>query len=93
MLYFAQPIPAEEKEADKSGFEEKGHQAFDRQRGTEDIADIVRVIRPVGAKLEFHSQARCDTQRKVDAKQLAPEFGHVFVDLFTRQDIDGFHDR
>ena len=85
-------VPAEKEQADESGFEEERHQSFNGQRRAENVADVVRVIRPVGAELEFHGQAGGDAQRKVDAEQLAPEFGHVAVDFLAGHDEYRLHD-
>lgn len=92
VLNFAQTIPTEEEQTDKGRFEEEGHQTFNGQRRTEDIAHIVRVVRPVSPELELHGQTGCHTQREVDTKQLAPELGHIFINLFAGKDVDRFHD-
>ena len=75
-----QPVPAEEEQADEGGFEEEGHQAFDRERRAEDIADIMRVVGPVGAELELHGDAGGDAHGEVDAEQNTPEHRHVAPD-------------
>ena len=59
---------------------------------TEDIAHIMGVVGPVGPELELHCEAGRNTQGKVDGEQLAPEFGHVLVDLFAGHHIDRLHD-
>ncbi|MPM50433.1 hypothetical protein SDC9_97172 [bioreactor metagenome] len=87
-----QAVPAEEEETDEGRFEEEGHQPLDRQRRAEDVADVVRVISPVGAELELHGDAGGDAEREVDAEQLAPELGHVAVDFLAAHHIDRFHD-
>ncbi len=92
MLHFAQAIPAKEEQANKGGLKEERHQAFNGQRGTKDIAYVVRVIGPVSPELELHGQTGGHAQRKVDTKQLAPELGHIFIDLFAGQNVDRFHD-
>ncbi len=93
VLHLAEPVPAEEEQTDKGGFEEERHQPLDGQGRAEDVTDIVAVIGPVGAELELHGQAGGDAQGEVDAEQLAPELGHVLVDLLAGHDIDRFHDR
>jgi hypothetical protein len=87
-----EPLPPEEEQADEGGLEEKRHQAFNGQRHAEDVADIVRVVRPVGAELEFQRKTGGDAHCKVDAEQLAPELGHVLVDLLAGHHIDRLHD-
>ncbi len=93
VLYFAQPIPAKEEHADEGGFQEERHQRLNGQRGTKNIAHVVRVIGPVGAKLELHGQPGGHAYGKVDSEQFAPESGHVLVDLLARHDVDGLHNR
>jgi len=92
MALFRQSIPAEEEQADKGRFQEEGQQAFDRQRRAENVAGIVRVIRPVRAELELHGDAGGHAKREIDAKELAPELGHVAIDLVAGAHINGFHD-
>ena len=92
MLDAGQPVPGEEEQADEGRFEEEGHQPFDRQRRAEHIADIMRVIGPVGAELEFHGDAGGDAHGEIDAEQHAPEFHHVAPDRLAGHHIDGFHD-
>ncbi|MDR6354202.1 hypothetical protein Q3H58_000873 [Pseudomonas psychrotolerans] len=92
VLALGEPIPAEEEQADQGRFKEEGHQALDGQGCAEDVADIVGVVGPVGTELELHGQAGGDAQGEVDAEQLAPELGHVLVDLFAGHHIDRLHD-
>ncbi len=92
MLHPRHAVPAKEEQADEGGFQKECHQPFDRQRGTEDVADIVRVVGPVGAELEFEREAGGDPHGEVDAEQLAPKLGHVAVNLTSGHHIDRFHD-
>ena len=92
MLHFGQAIPAKKEQTDEGRFEEECHQAFNRQRSAENVTDVMAVVRPVGAELELHGQASGDAQREVDAEQLAPEAGHVLVDLLAGHHIDRLHD-
>ena len=92
MLLLAQAIPTEKEQSDESRFEEERHHPFDRQRRSKNVADIVRVVRPVGTELKFECDAGGYTHRKIDTEQLAPEFCHVTVDFFTGHDIDRLHD-
>ena len=66
---------------------------FDRERRAEDVADVVRVVGPVGAELELHRHAGRDAHREVDAEQHAPELGHALPDLAPGHHVDRFHDR
>ena len=92
VLNLPEPVPAEEEEADERRLEEKRHQALERQRRAEDIADIVREIGPVRAELEFHRDPGGDAHREVDAEELAPELRHVAVDLAPGHHVDRLHD-
>ena len=89
----AQPVPAEEEQADERAFEEEGHQALDGERHAEDVADVVRVVRPVRAELELHRDAGGDAHREIDAEQDSPEARHVAPDRPPGHDVDAFHDR
>ncbi len=93
MLDLAHALPAEEEQTEQGRLKEERHQRFDRQRRTEDIADVMGVIGPVGAELEFHCQAGGNPQGEVDTEQLAPELGHVTVDGLAGHYIDRLHDR
>src|ERR1700722_11577884 len=85
-------VPAEEEEADESRFQEKGHQAFNGERRPEDIADIMAVIGPVHAKLEFHGNARRHAHGEIDAEQQAPELRHPPPYVAPGDDVDALHD-
>ncbi len=87
-----QPVPAEEEESDEGGFEEERHQPFDRQRRAEYVADVMRVIGPVGAELELHGDAGGDAHGEIDAEQRAPEPRHRPPDPPPGHDIDALHD-
>ena len=89
---FREPVPAEEEHPDERRLEEERHQPLDRERRAEDVADVVRVVRPVGPELELHRDAGGDAHHEVDAEELAPEPRHVPVDLLARHHVDGLHD-
>jgi len=93
MLHLAQLVPAEEEQADEGRLQEEGHPAFAGQDRSEDVTYIMRVVGPVGAELEFQRQSGGDTHGEVDPEQLAPEAGHVLVDLAPGHHIDRLHDR
>ncbi len=76
----------------KVDFQEERHQALDRQRRAEDVADVVGVVGPVGAELELHGDAGRDPHGEVDAEQQAPELRHALPDLAARHDVDALHD-
>ena len=50
------------------------------------------VVGPVGAELELHGQSGGNAEGEIDTEQLAPELGHVFVDLLAGHDVDRLHD-
>ncbi|EGE55402.1 hypothetical protein RHECNPAF_930048 [Rhizobium etli CNPAF512] len=68
MADLRQLVPAEEEQTDEGRLQEEGHQAFDRQRRAEDVADIIAVIAPVHAELEFHDDAGGDADHEIDAE-------------------------
>ena len=89
---FRDLVPAEEHDGDEGALHEEGHDAFDGQRGTEDVAHEMRVVRPVGPEFEFEDQARGHADGEVDAEQAHPEFGRALPELITRADVKGLHD-
>src|SRR5579864_2265017 len=92
MTEFRQPVPAEDEQSHEGGFQKERHETFDRQRSAEDVADIMRVIGPVGAELKFHGDAGGHPHGKIDAEQLAPEFRDVAPDFTACHHIGAFHD-
>ena len=92
MALARQAIPAEEEQADEGRFEEEGHQPLDRERRAEDVADVMRVVGPVGPELELQRDPGGDAEREVDTEELAPETRHVLVDRLAGHDIDALHD-
>ena len=93
MLDGAQPVPAEEKQTDERRLEEKRHQPFDGERCAENVADVMRVISPVGAELELHRYPGRHAHREIDAEQHTPELGHALPDFAARHHVHRFHDR
>src|SRR5450631_2019206 len=89
----AESVPTEEKQTDERRLEEKRHQPFDGERRAENVADVMRVISPVGAELELHRYPGRHTHREIDAEQYAPELGHALPDLAPRHYVHCFHDR
>ncbi len=87
-----QLVPAEEHQADEGSLQEEGHQALDRQRRPEDVPDVVGIVAPVHAELEFHRQAGGHAQHEVDAENHAPETGDRPPDRPAGHHIDALHD-
>ena len=92
MLNPGEAIPAEKKQSHESGLEDERHQTFDRERHAEHVADVMRVVRPVGPELEFERDAGGHAHHEVDAEQQAPEAGHVAIDLAPGHHVHRFHD-
>ena len=92
VLDLGQTIPAKEEQTHKGRFHEESHQPFNSQRGTKNVAHIVAVVAPVHAELEFHHHASRHTHGEVDAKQDAPELGHVAPDGSARHHKNRLHD-
>ena len=91
VLALGETVPAEEEEADEGRLQEEGHEPFNGERGAENVADVVGVVRPVRPELELHGDARGDAEGEVDAEELAPETGHVLVHFLARHDVGHFH--
>ena len=72
-----QLVPAEDPQPDEGGFEEEGHQALERERGAEDVADEAGVRRPVHAELELLHDAGDHAHGEVDQEDLAEEAREV----------------
>ena len=92
MRDFRQAVPAEKEQANETGFQEKGHQAFDGERGAENVADVMAVIGPVHPELEFHRDAGGNAHGEIDAEQHAPKLGCLAPDFLAGHDIDALHD-
>ena len=92
MPQFRQTIPAKEHQSDEGCFKEEGHQSFDRERRAENVADIMREIRPVSAEFELHGQSGSDAENEVDPEDLSPEPRDFAPDRAARHHIDRFHD-
>ena len=91
--FLGQLIPAENPQAQESGFEEKGEQRLDGKRRAKNVAHKARVFRPIHAELKFLHDAGDDADRKIDEEQLAPEFGQAQVHLIPVADVGRFQDR
>ena len=92
MLHLAEPVPTEKEQAHHRRLEDERHHPFDCQRHAENIADVVRVIGPVGPELEFERQTGRHAHDEIDAEQKAPETRHVAIDLAAGHHVDRFHD-
>ena len=70
-----EPVPAEDPEAEERRLEEERRQALDRERRAEDVADELRVHRPVHPELELLHEPGRDADREVDQEQRPEEAG------------------
>ena len=93
MKAFRYLVPAEKHHGEKRSFQEKGHNALDGQRGTENVADEMGVVRPVRAELELEDQARRHADREVDREDADPEFRRALPEGIARAVVERFHDR
>ena len=84
MLHLGQAVPAEEEQADEGRLQEEGENAFYGERRAENVADIMGVVAPIGAELEFHRHAGRDAHREIDPKERSPEFRRVAPDRVAR---------
>src|SRR6516162_5565419 len=85
-------VPAEEQQRQKPRLEEKGVDAFNRQRTAEDVADEAGVAGPVGPKLKLHRDARGNADGEYEPEDSRPETCHVDVELFARPQPEALHD-
>jgi len=90
---FGNFVPAEEHYGDEGAFQEESHNALDGQRGPENIAYEVRIVRPVGAEFEFENDSRCYADREIDPENPHPELRRPFPKLVAGTVIDALHDR
>ncbi|MPN15958.1 hypothetical protein SDC9_163294 [bioreactor metagenome] len=88
----AHAVPAEEEQTDEGGLQKERHQPFDGQRRAENVAHVVAVVAPVHAELKLHHHAGGHAHGEVDAKEHAPELGHVAPDRAARHHIHRLHD-
>ena len=57
-------IPSQDKNGQEARFEEESKNTLGGQRRSEDIPHKTRVLGPVRAKLEFHNDAGCHSNRE-----------------------------
>ena len=68
-----QPVPAEDPEPEERRLEEERGEPLDRERRAEDVADELRVHRPVHPELELLHEPRRDADGEVDQEQRPEE--------------------
>ena len=84
-------VPAKEHDGHEGRLHKEGHDAFDGQRGAENVAHEPTVIGPVGAELKFENNAGGNAQGKIHAKKVHPVLGNLFPTLVPGTIIDGLH--
>jgi len=87
MKFLAYAIPTEKHYRKEGSLQEKRKQALDRKRRAEDVAHEPAVIRPVGAELKLHYDARRDTDGEIYTEKAQPKFSDLEPLLFTGRDI------
>src|SRR6185369_11121804 len=85
MHLFRDLLPAEDPDPDKYRFEEECYSRFNSEGGSEDIADVTGIFRPVEPELELHRNAGDDSERKVYEEELPPELRHLQPGCHDRQ--------
>ncbi|MNG14322.1 hypothetical protein D3C84_980650 [compost metagenome] len=72
-------VPAEQHDAQETGFQEERREHFIGQQGTGNGTGEVREATPVGTELIGHDQSGDDPHAEVDGKDLRPEVVQVTV--------------
>lgn len=78
----AEPLFAEEENAEERRFKEKGKDSFHGERLADDPAGVSGELGPVCTELKFHGNARDDSHGEIDSEDLSPESGRV-VEAFV----------
>jgi len=69
--------------ADERTLQEEREHSFHRQRLSDHAAGILRKIRPVRSKLEFHRNAGHDSDREIQSENLGPKPNRLIVFFVT----------
>ena len=72
-----EPVPAEDPEPEERRLEHERREALDRERCAEDVADELRVDRPVHPELELLHEPGRDADREVDEHERPEEAGRA----------------
>ena len=79
--------PAEEHHHEERRLQEEGYDTLDGERRTEDVADEVGVIGPIGTELKLEDKTGSDTDGKVDPEDLLPKLGRLAPEVLLRPEI------
>ncbi|SCM73941.1 hypothetical protein KL86PLE_130024 [uncultured Pleomorphomonas sp.] len=77
----ADAMEAEQHDAEKARFEEKGRQHLVAHQRADHRPDLVGELAPVGAELVGHDDARHDAHAEGDGEDRLPELEQLLVDL------------
>src|SRR6185437_8845882 len=88
----ADPVPAEDEDAQKTRLKGKGEDAFRREGAPEDIAYIFPIGCPVSPELEFHDDTRRNADPEDQGEDADPKpHGHL-IDAVPRSQEQTLHD-
>jgi len=87
----AHPVPTKHQDGQKTGFEEKGEDAFRCQCAAENIADKARIGCPIRAELEFHHDTGRHADGKGERKHPRPKSRHLVIDGVFGFEPQPFH--
>ncbi len=88
-----EPVPAEDPEPEERRLEHERREPLDRERRAEDVADELRVDRPVHPELELLHEPRRDADREVDEHERPEEAGEAQPRLVAAAIPERLHDR
>src|ERR1035441_7045078 len=80
----AEALFAEEENAEETGFQEEGEDAFHGEGLPDDSAGGFGEARPVGAELEFHGDAGDYTHGEIDGEDPGPETRRAMIVIAAR---------
>ena len=88
-----EPVPAEDPEPEERRLEHERREPLDRERRAEDVADELRVDRPVHPELELLHEPGRDADREVDEHERPEEAREPQPGLVAAAVPERLHDR
>ena len=85
-------MSVEDPDTGEGAFQEEGHEGFEGQGRTEDVAHKGRVLGPIGPELDLHGYTCDDPDHEVYSEEVTPEVGVVAVDILAGFQIFEFKD-
>src|ERR1051326_5465578 len=70
---------AEQKQAEKAGFQEEGIDSLQWQSLSEDASTETRKAAPVGTEFKLQRNPCHDSEREIDRENLSPEVGRISI--------------